>query len=119
VVLDNVAAGRVLNIPSATFKRETFKRAAHAILPDADDATRKLIEQEIEDGVPDEPDPADATLPTGMPGTPDADGIAALEGTEAAAAAPVPTAAAAPPNAPPPPPPGAAKKTPLGRKAAA
>ncbi len=53
-VLEDTATAQGLSIPSKTFRAEIQKRAARALLPDADDRTRALIDKEIEEGTTDE-----------------------------------------------------------------
>lgn len=53
-VLEDTATAQGLSIPSKTFRTEIQKRAARALLPDIDDATRALIDKEITEGTSDE-----------------------------------------------------------------
>lgn len=49
--LDEASRAQAVSIPSATFKKLHKTKVAHALLPDADELTKKRIEKEIGDGV--------------------------------------------------------------------
>jgi phage gp29-like protein len=51
VEIDKASRIDLLQIPSATFKKQHKTALAHKLLPEADDATRSRIAQEIDDGV--------------------------------------------------------------------
>lgn len=56
-------SGKALEIPSPTYRREMLKSVAHAHLPHVDEAIRQKIDAEITEGVTEEDDERESTVP--------------------------------------------------------